>query len=277
MHAERPGLRVEAVGRTHKGHVRELNEDQFLIARLRSKLEILETSFEALPPREVIGGTLIAIADGMGGHPAGEQASALAVSAVKRVVATSSSWLSARASGTEILEALRRGFAHADETLARVAAAHPELAGMGTTLTAAFVRGGEVFLAHAGDSRAYLFRRGRLMPLTKDHTVARALVDAGVMSEKQSDKGAWSHVVTNAVGGSSGGSKPEFGRVGVQEGDRLLLCTDGLTRMVPTSDLARELADAQDRAAVADRLIARALARGGVDNVTLVLADIVAK
>jgi protein phosphatase len=272
----RPRLTLEAVGRTHIGNVRELNEDQFLIARLRTQLEVLETSFETLPPRSVVGGSLLVVADGMGGHPAGEQASALAVTAIKQIIATSLAWLASRASASEILAALRQGFAHADATLARVTAAHPELAGMGTTMTATFVRGSEAFLAHAGDSRAYLYRQSQLTALTRDHTVARALVDAGVLPEAASNKGSWSHVVTNAVGGSIGGSKPELARVSLRPGDRLLLCTDGLTRMVPTSEIAGELAVA-DTATAADRLVTRALARGGVDNITVVIGSLIAR
>lgn len=204
-------LSVEAVGRTHRGNVRALNEDQFLIAQLRTSFDLLQSSFRMTPPIALIGGTLMVVADGMGGHPAGEQASALAISAIKQVVGTSLGWLAARASGSEILHALRQGFAHADATLARVCAEHPELAGMGTTMTATFVRASELFLAHAGDSRAYLYRQGRLMPLTKDHTVANALVEAGVLPEAQSGKGAWSHVVTNAVGGTAGAQSRSWG------------------------------------------------------------------
>ena len=270
----RQRLTVEAVGRTHKGNVRELNEDQYLIARLRTELELVDASFETLPARSLIGGSLCVVADGMGGHPAGEQASALAIGAIRQVVATSLGALAARASGSEILHALRQGFAHADATLARACAEQPELRGMGTTMTAAFIRAGELFLGHAGDSRAYLYRQQRLTPITRDHTVARELVEAGIMSESQSNSGQWSHVLSNAVGGGAGGAKPELGRIALRENDRLLLCTDGLTRMVPGSEIAAELAGA-DATAAADRLITRALARGGVDNITVVIADLV--
>lgn len=277
--AAHPGAKrmptVVAVGKTDKGKVRELNEDQFLVAQIRTQLEIGTSSFDSVQPHARLGGTLLVVADGMGGHPAGEQASALAVNAIKQVVASATGWFAECASGSQIIEALHAGFARADETLDRVSAREPQLAGMGTTMTAAFVRGTELFVAHAGDSPAYLFRQGQLWPLTKDHTVARALVEAGVLPEDASHQGAWSHVVTNAVGGNAGGAKPESWRGEVLSGDRILICTDGLTRMLSASDIAALLEANPDRDAAVEALIAGALERGGVDNITAVLADVV--
>lgn len=268
-------LVVVTVGRTDVGKVRELNEDQFLVANVRMNLEIAGCSFDTVPPEGQLAGTLLVVADGMGGHPAGEQASALAISSIKHVVAGSMGWLATRATPNEVLNALSQGFTHADATLARVSAEHPEMTGMGTTMTVGFVRGSELFLAHVGDSRAYLHRHGRLSPLTRDHTIARELADAGVVSEDGAPT-QWSHVLSNAVGGTAGGSKPECSRVALRSGDRLLFCTDGLTKYVDAADIAAELADA-DATAAADRLVTRALDAGGSDNVTVVLADIVAR
>lgn len=269
----RRDLSVVGLGRTHRGKVRASNEDQFIVAEIRSSLVVIGASVGTSPPRELVAGTLLAVADGMGGHPGGKQASALAVNALSESLDASLGRLVPRPEPREVGEALRLGFERAEVSLAQASRERPEYQGMGTTMTAAFATGDMLFVAHAGDSRAYLLRGESLSALTRDHTVARELADAGI-EPKVAQNARFGHLVTKAVGGRTGPVEPDFSSVELREGDRLLLCTDGLTRLVPSEDILRMLVKSGDADAAVDRLLAEALARGGTDNVTLIVADV---
>jgi protein phosphatase len=150
--------------------------------------------------------------------------------------------------------------------------AHPELHGMGTTLTLAFCLNAELFVAHAGDCRCYLLRAGLLYRLTADHTLAEEMVRQGAMRPEEVAGSQWRHVVVNALGGTSPEVKVELHQVGLLPGDVLLLCSDGLTAMVTEAEVARVLRDEADPEAACRRLVGRAIEAGGLDNVTVVVA-----
>jgi protein phosphatase len=267
-------LAVSAFGVTDKGKVRSTNEDQFLIAELTKAMRVWQTS---LPEPKVQVGEerahLFLVADGMGGHQAGERASALAVAAIENFTLNSFKWFF----GTDGIEAkkvlaqFQSAFSRADVEIAETAAAHPELRGMGTTVTMAFQLGAQLCVVHAGDSRAYLHRQRELHQLTRDHTLVADLIRTGVLQPDQAAGHHLRHVITNVIGGPEAGVKVEARALQLQDGDRLLLCSDGLTEMV-TDDTIAAILDA-DRApeAAATKLLERANEGTAPDNITLVV------
>ncbi|HZY87265.1 MAG TPA: PP2C family serine/threonine-protein phosphatase [Gemmataceae bacterium] len=277
--AERTGATrvfVDFAARTDVGKVRPHNEDQFLVAKLAKAMRVCATSLvgdDAIRLGDDRGALLV-VADGMGGHAAGERASALAVNTIEGFVLNSLKWFFRLGVGEEtfLLQELREALKEADRTLVDWAEVEPELAGMGTTLTLAFSVDDRLFIAHAGDSRAYLYRNGELDQLTRDHTMVQSLVDAGLMTPGQARQDRRRHLVTNALGGPSPGVHAELDKMTLQDGDTILLCTDGLTGPVEDARIAEVLAGQPEPEDACDALVDLALARGGPDNVTVVVA-----
>ncbi|WP_448638792.1 PP2C family protein-serine/threonine phosphatase [Geodermatophilus sp. URMC 63] len=213
------------------------------------------------------GSSLLAVADGVGGAAGGATASAVVVAAL------AGSGAGGPTGGTA---GLRRAVAAADRRLGAVAAARPELRGMATTLTAlALDPRGEAAVAHVGDSRAYLWRAGRLQRLTADQTFVQALVDAGALPEEA----ARSHPLRSVLLAALRGEEADLADLAVSTvrlhpGDRLLLCTDGVSGAVPPELLSRVLGEEHDPAAAAARLLRAALAAGARDDVTAVVAAV---
>jgi PPM family protein phosphatase len=268
-------LRVRSFGLTDAGQVRSSNEDQFLIAELVKALHVAHSSVPQPPLRQSSDRCyLFVVADGIGGHAGGERASALAVDSVEQFVLESWQW-SDRLRGREddvVFAEFRRALAQANSRVLAEASAHPRLCGMGTTLTLAFCLNADLFVAHAGDCRCYLFREGHLYQLTADHTLAEEMVRKGALSHEDAARSRWSHVVTNAVGGNTPEVTVELHKVGLLPNDVLLLCSDGLTGLVSESDIAAVLHDEDDPEAICRTLVNRANQAGGNDNVTVVVA-----
>jgi protein phosphatase len=268
-------LRVQSHGRTDPGRVRERNEDQFLIADLTHALQSRQSSLDEpevrySPPQ----GSLFVVADGVGGHAGGERASALAVNTVEKFMLDTLDWC-ARLSGDDnlVLAEFQRALVRADRKLLQEARRQPELHGMATTLTLAYAVNDELYIAHVGDSRCYLLRSGTLCQLTNDHTLVDELVRNGVLKPEEAAGHRLRHVVTNVVGGHDRGVKVELHKLPLEAGDTILLCSDGLTEMVPEGEILTALASGEDPAAVCDRLVDRANEAGGKDNVTVVVAQ----
>lgn len=268
-------LRVRVGARSHVGKVRKVNEDQFLIGDVTSAIQVREASL-VRPNHLYLGSAplcLMIVADGMGGHAAGERAAALAVTSVESFILRALGHI-----GTLGMqgpsELLRASFQIADGTVMEAAKASETLTGMGTTMTVALVGGCEAHIAHAGDSRAYLFHEGTLHRLTRDHTVAEALRAEGVLTDVASNDrlNPMQHVITNAVGGGTAGVDPDINRIDLVANDHLLLCSDGLTNMVADDQIAAILSLEQDPSASSAALVERALENGGQDNVTAVVA-----
>lgn len=270
-----PTLTAVAFGITDRGTVRETNEDQFLIAELSKSMRVWQTS---LPEPKVQRGEerahLFLVADGMGGHQAGERASAIAVAAIEHFTLNTFRWFfTADHSGAQaVLAQFQTAVKAADARIAEEAEGHPELKGMGTTVTMAFHLGSQVCLVHAGDSRAYLHRAGELLQLTKDHTLVAELVLKGSVREEDVAAHPLRHVITNVVGGPAVGVKVEALAFEVVAGDRVLLCSDGLTEMVTADAIAAVLTAEAEPEAAARQLLALALAGGGRDNITVLVA-----
>jgi protein phosphatase len=267
--------RIEFGARTHVGRVRSNNEDQYLIARLGKSLQVLDSSLppEAGAPPPAPEGYLMLVADGMGGAAAGERASALAVEEAKRYLLFTAKWFFSLDDPDEHVRVrlLHEGLERLDRQLIEMAEADPSLKGMGTTLTAASSIGADVFIVQVGDSRAYLFHDGHLEQLTRDQTLVQSWVEVGLLDPAAARSHRLRHVLTNSLGGSPG-VRAETVKLRVADGDRLLLCTDGLTEAVSDEQIATILRLHPQPAEACQALVHAALDRGGPDNVTVVLA-----
>lgn len=212
---------------------------------------------------------LVAIADGVGGHKGGEVASALALEVL-------SSWKD-RLSGKRGLaaaELLRDAIVEANRAVWERATSDDAVAGMGTTVTAAWLDGDEAALAHVGDSRAYLLRAGKIQALTEDQNVAQQWVRQGRISEAEAASSPQRHILLQAVGTDPKGIKAEIASIRLQEGDRLLLATDGLHGMVKDPQRIGEILAAHPDPEDASReLVDAANAAGGQDNISVVIVD----
>lgn len=268
-------LRVRSFGMTDRGGVRASNEDQFLIAVLTKALKIQQSSLSHEQTKYADDqGHLFLVADGLGGAPAGEEASALVVKSIEEFLVNTLKWffqLKGPDKDTVVAEfqdALRR----ADTKIFGEVAQHPELEGMGTTLTLAYSLGADLFVANAGDSRCYLFRNGELSQLTYDHTLANDLARQGLVPLIQTDRLVGSHLITNAIGGHEPGVRAEIHKLTLEPEDVLLLATDGLTSCVSDEQIAATLNAEPDPKIACERLVAQSLEHGGRDNVTVIVA-----
>jgi protein phosphatase len=233
--------RLVATGRSDVGRVRDGNEDALLVRD-----------------------SVFAVADGMGGHLAGEVASATALEPVEQ--------LDGRIfpDHATAVTALRNAVIAANERVSELAAANPDYRGMGTTLTAALVEGRRLHVAHVGDSRAYLLREGQFSQLTDDHTLVQHLVDEGQITREEAARHPQRSVVTRAIGVSWDVDVDSMS-LELQAGDQLLLCSDGLTGVVDDEVIAHTLQDVADPDEAVNTLVDRANDAGGPDNITVLL------
>ncbi len=232
-------MRIVSGASTDTGMVREGNEDSYLVDR---QLD------------------LFAVADGMGGHRAGEVASAVALRGLRDAVGD----------GVSVADAVGR----ANTAVWDRAASDTELAGMGTTLTAATFADGTLTIGHVGDSRAYLFRNGALEQLTIDHSLVAELIRDGRISEEQAAVHPQRSIITRALGVDSSVEVDVYSLV-LHATDRVILCSDGLTSMVRANRIAEILATESDPTQAANALVDAANTAGGEDNITVVVLDAV--
>ncbi len=253
---------VIAHGVTSQGKVREHNEDSYLA--------------------DTEAGIFI-VADGMGGHAAGEVASALAVRKVRE--AWSAPTMRKRTtdyaengdaeSRRKLLEAVRAGVTNAHMAIVDLANRDPDKKGMGTTFTGFLVAGGDAVFAHAGDSRAYLVRDGIPIQLSEDHTVVARLEAAGLRGQQVTqDPRQWQGVLTNALGIGEGARVATF-IVPLYSGDRFLLCSDGISEYVTEEEVGAIMTAAPSPARSAQKYVDTALERGGADNATAVVIKVI--
>ncbi|HEX7153287.1 MAG TPA: Stp1/IreP family PP2C-type Ser/Thr phosphatase [Thermoanaerobaculia bacterium] len=248
-------MQVKAYGLTHVGRQRQHNEDAFLVA-------------------DEAG--LFLVADGMGGHAAGEIASRIAVDSISEFIlhtkeddgtwphaydehykrSTNRLMAAVRMANTRVLEAMRKD---------------ARLRGMGTTVVACLSDSDTMSIAHVGDSRAYLIREGQLSRITNDHSWVFEQVQAGMLTEAEAEKHPLRNVITRALGGALQ-VNPDASEIEMRRGDVYLLCSDGLTGMVPETEILRLVASSGEQLENAcQRLIDEANERGGLDNVTAIL------
>jgi protein phosphatase len=269
-------VRIDVSARSHPGRVRPNNEDQFFVTKMSRSLETMLSSLPSgdVPERADEVNYVLVVADGMGGHAAGEVASRLAISSLVHLALEVSDWnfkLNDEAKAQAERRA-REAIQQVGTLLYERGRENSELRGMGSTLTAARSLGRDMMIVHVGDSRAYLFRAGHLHRLTKDHTYAQMLVDCGRLDECDVASSGVRHILTNALGGSTEHVDVDIDVIRLENGDRLLLCSDGLTDLVDDDAITDTMAAAPASADACDRLVQLALDRGGHDNVTVIVA-----
>jgi protein phosphatase len=275
-------VHAEVAGVSHPGKLRERNDDHFLVSRVSHKQEILLTNLppDQIPEQTSDEGYSYIVADGMGGMAAGEFASRLAITMYWKLLQESMKGAlkgNQRLRITErearaCLDQIRRSLEKIDRTLTEEGRSDERLFGMGTTITAAFSRDHHLFIVHLGDSRAYLYRRGQLEQLTRDHTVAQALADAGQIKQEDVRKHAKRNTLINYLGGHHGNVKPDLSWLRMEDGDCLVLCSDGLSDVVDDTSISQILTQQDTASAAAQALLDEALSRGGKDDVTVVVA-----
>jgi PPM family protein phosphatase len=249
-----PSWCVDVASGSHPGQRRANNEDAVYVEPTKSRLVRAR-------------GLLCLVADGMGGHAAGEVASRLAVETVQ-----------ARYYGSDtdsVVDALEDGIATANTEIERYTAAHPETQGMGCTLTAAVICGDELVIGHVGDSRAYLVRESKSRQLTADHSWVAQQVVAGVLTVEQAEHHPDRNVLLRALGHEPY-APADIYRRRLQAGDALVLCSDGLTCVVDDGEIGELVGQRQPQQAVSD-LIDLANHRGAPDNVSVVVLRVTAR
>ncbi len=265
-HAQRQperDVRLDRQGQSQIGRTRRVNQDQFFSIPLKATGAGLNC--------------FLGVADGIGGAPGGEDASALVVETLKGFLKEEAERLQRPdANDGIILSTLARGLTRCHAGLQDIVNHHPEFSGMGTTLTAGLVIWPTLYLVHLGDARAYLLRNGELQRLTHDHTYAQALLEAGVLNERTIKTSAMRNVLSNFLSGDLPEKDPEAhpdARVErLQAGDTLLFCTDGLTHVVPDDDLARILSSDRSARELCGTLIDRARDLQARDDATVLIA-----
>jgi protein phosphatase len=267
-----PPVSVEFGALSHPGLVRANNEDHFVVVERRRTRSVRLTNLPegVLRPASDVG-YVMAVTDGMGGASCGELASMLAIRSgwEQSPTAIKWAWIINDREVEDLREQVEIVFRRIHQELFEAAQADPACAGMGTTLTGAYSIGMDAFVAHIGDSRAYLYRDGKLTQLTRDQTLAQFCLDVGLPVLSRS----WYHQLTHCLGGSDQAVPVEFHHIPLSDGDQLLLCTDGLTDMVEADEIAGVVGKPTLPQEKAQLLVELALKKGGKDNVTVVLAQ----
>ena len=271
-------INVDLFGMTDRGYVRTQNEDHFLIVRAGRAIETVLTN---LTPNETMPGELfeetgygMVVADGVGGEAGGDVASRQAIYTLLSLALHTPDWQfrwGAKERNT-VMWRMRDRFRRVNAALLRDAAAHASLNGMCTTMTAAVTQGSDLIIGHIGDSRAYLLHDGKLVQLTRDHTVGQGLVEDGTHSPSDPLVLELRSLLLQALGSREGECDPEVGDFLIEDEDQLLLCTDGLTDMVDEVDIELVLNSATSAQSACRSLIDLALKAGGRDNVTAIVA-----
>ncbi len=247
---------------TDVGRARTTNEDAFAVTDLASgkQIEARDTDHRVDVQDR---GVLLALSDGMGGHQAGEVASALVLESLQAALAADAK--------LPISEQLEQAVQRANLSVVHAARSH-DRKGMGATLTAVFVRGSEAFIAEVGDSRAYLLRGPRLRQITRDQSLVQLMVDHGVLSPEEARDSPSKNVILQAVGLSTD-VRVAIARLALRQGDRFLLCSDGVSNAISDDEL-RELLSGSKPHDACKAMIELANERGGDDNQTAIVADL---
>lgn len=271
----RERVRAQVAAHTDQGRRRGENQDNFLISDLAAENGVVlrpDAHGNHVAADIAIGesGALLLVADGMGGAAAGRLASGLACTCV--LAALHESWLADRNNTPrQFALRLREAVEKANQYIFDYAARNPECAGMGTTATAGGVFEDFLYIAQVGDSRAYLVRAGAATQITRDQSYVQEMLDAGVMTEEEAEQTAHGSVILQALG-TRQDVQVELTFQALRRGDLIILCSDGLHRMVRPAELAAAAEAAASPASLCRELVALANERGGPDNVTVVAA-----
>jgi protein phosphatase len=269
-----PQFLLRTAATTHVGRVRPRNEDHHAVIRQARSREVLFTNLpkESLSFPEDESYSMV-VADGIGGSASGDFASRLALQTMLELAGRATSWVMkiTDLDAQDIHQRIEAYVSELQKTLRSYSEDDSELAGMGTTWTSAHVLGHHTIVVQIGDSRAYLFRDAELQLITRDQTLGQEMADIGMPED---DVKRFRNILTNSLGGSTQEAQAEIYHFELQPGDRLLLCSDGLSDMVADPLIADVLESLPEPQSACDQLIERALEAGGKDNITVVLCDV---
>lgn len=267
-----PITALKICGSSDIGKKRDHNEDAFLIGNL---IENKENIYFEIPLDSSFiknYGLLVAVADGMGGHNAGEVASDLALNLLSRQLISTRK---ERFHTDEIINILRNSIISSHEAILEMSKRSTEYSGMGTTLAGLFFCKDTLYTFHAGDSRVYRLRNGGLFQMTKDHSLVQSLIDIGQLSAEEATTHPQKNIITNSLGGGNGTCEPDVtDKYGYFEQDIFLICSDGLTDMLDEETITAVLIDSASIQEKVSNLINRANERGGDDNITIILIKV---
>ncbi len=266
---------VELHAKSDVGRVRRGNEDNFLVLEL-SKPQTWTATDGSTPSSELTSfklgekGLVLVVSDGMGGALAGDVASRMAVDSVRDMIMGNNSEKECDPEAS-LVECLKSATVYANLAIHNKSQEDARCAGMGATFTGAAVHDDLLDLVQVGDSRGYLLRRDQIRLATKDQSLVQQLVDVGQISEAEAETHMFRNVILQALG-AQGEVTPVTGRIRLRRGDTLLLCSDGLSGKLRAEDIQNIVSSNQDLAKACDELVAEANARGGEDNITVILA-----
>jgi serine/threonine protein phosphatase PrpC len=243
---------MRSTGRTDIGLVRKVNEDSFL----SKKLEGLENTY------------LHIVADGMGGHNAGEVASSMAVKEIAEYIGENIDEL--KREDKEIQDLIRSSILYANEKVYKTSIVKSNCLGMGTTLSMVLLKENKAFIGHVGDSRVYLIRGKSITRLTEDHSLVAELVKSGTIKPEEADHHPQKNVITRALG-TEYTLEPDIIQYEMDSGDFILICTDGLSNTVNEEEIAATIANSSDIEEACGLLLEKAKGNGGYDNITAVI------
>ncbi len=266
-------------GASDIGKVRESNQDQFLIAQLHKVMQVAQSSFE-LGNATICGdamGTLMFVADGIGGGPAGDVASRMAIEEVCRFVLNSMHWLHSEdpSPSSEFGQDLVAAFERTHRVVRRNADSHFERTGMGTTLTLAYIVWPNLYVVHVGDSRCYHLHQDSLIRITTDQTIGQALREQGVLSAKDLEDSHYGHMLWSCIGAVDDPTAVIYQRR-LAVGDAVLLCSDGVTKYLSDDELNQLISSSLSCHEICETVIDRCNEAGGADNISVVLTRCVA-
>ena len=257
-----PNVGLKVFGRSDIGRVRLKNEDAFVIADLMQS-EPIQAMTAAVALNVDSRGVLLAVSDGMGGAQAGEVASALTLSALRLEMPGGEGGTAEAALAASVVRANEKVWTTAVDTGRQ---------GMGATLTAVLIHGRRAYVAEVGDSRAYVLRGRRLIQLTRDQSYVQDLIDSRAITREEAKTTPLRNAITQAIG-TDPNVVVVLNRFTLRQGDRILLCSDGLSGKVQDDEMRRELMATANLETACVRLIELANSRGGEDNITVVLAE----
>jgi protein phosphatase len=266
---------VDLAAISDRGLVREHNQDHHLVLRFGRSMERLLTNLaDQVPARAEEVGYGFVVADGMGGPRGGEVASQIAISTLINLALHEPDWVFGTSpEDTERrVERMAKRWERVQEAVRARGDREPALGRMGTTMVAAVSLGTRLVIGHVGDSRLYVFRRGQLHQLTRDHTLVQTMVDLGQLTPEQAATHPRRHMLMRSFSAAGDACQGDFQQATLADGDQVLLCTDGLTDMVDDETIASVLSRAASADEACQSLLQAALKNGGDDNVTMALA-----
>ena len=267
---------VDLAAVSDRGLVRENNQDQYLVMRFRRSMERLLTNLQAdqVPARAEEVGYGFVVADGMGGPTGGEVTSQMAISTLVNLALHKPDWVfgTSPEDTRRRVQRMAKRWERVQEAIRVRGDREPALGQMGTTMIAAVSLGTRLVIGHVGDSRAYVSRSGRLHQLTRDHTLVQTMVDLGELTPEEAATHPRRDLLMRSFSAAGDAYFGDFQQATLAEGDQLLLCTDGLTKMVDNETIGSVLSRAASAHEACQVLLAAALKNGGKDNVTIALA-----